>query len=177
MKKDLVTHFVFTVAFFLLATLIRGWTDIMFFPFWAGALLGMILPDIDYLIYIYALNPGASVSQQATNLIEKRSVVKTWDLLARTRPQHSDLIFHSALFQIIFVVFSFLIVTSSGSLFGMGVVLAFSLHLLIDQVTDLVEAGTIKNWFSGLNLDLSRNGERWWVLTQVMLLVIFGFTF
>jgi len=176
MKKDLLTHFLFTVAFFLLATLVKNWFNSSYYLFWLGGLVGMILPDADYFIYIYFLNPEKQISQQATALIEKRSVLKSWDLLATARSQHSDLIFHSVYFQLIFLVFSFLVVTSS-SLFGRGMVLAFALHLLVDQATDQVERGGIKHWFAKLNIALNPRQERWYLLAQVFVLVTLGFVF
>lgn len=176
MKKDLLTHFLFTVAFFLLATLVKEWFNPAFYTFWLGGLVGMVLPDVDYFIYIYFLNPEKQISQQATALIEKRSLLKSWDLLATARAEHSDLIFHSVYFQIIFLVFAFLVVTSS-SLFGRGMVLAFALHLLVDQVTDEVERGGIRHWFSRLNVTLSEKQERWYLIIQVFVLVTLGFVF
>lgn len=176
MKKDLLTHFLFTIAFFLLATIVKDWFKPEFYTFWLGGLVGMILPDVDYFIYIYFLNPQKQISLEASSLIEKRFFLKSWDLLASARAQYSDLIFHSVYFQLIFLAFSFLVVTSS-SLFGRGMVLAFGLHLLVDQVTDQIERGGIKHWFTKLNIVLNEKQERWYLLAQVFILVTLGFVF
>ena len=139
--------------------------------------MGMVLPDVDYLIYIYALKPEAQISQKATTLIKKKSWIESWNLLSDQRSEHPELIFHSAFFQIIFLIFSFLVVTSSGSLFGIGLVLAFALHLLIDQLVDFFEKGGIKHWFNRLNVTLSNKQERWYILAQIVALLLFGFYF
>lgn len=177
MKKDLVTHFLYTFAFILLVSFIRRWLNLSYYPFWIGSLIGMVLPDIDYLIYIYALKPQKDLSQEAVGLIEKRSFTRSWDLLTKERSQHTDLIFHTAYFQIIFIIFSFLIVTSSGSTFGIGVVLAFLLHLIIDQANDLFELNGINNWFAKMNMILSQKQQRWYLLSQIAVLSLFGLLF
>jgi hypothetical protein len=149
MKKDLVTHLVFTLAFFLLVSLIRDWFAPAYIPFWIGGLLGIILPDLDYIVNIYFLHPQAATSQNLAETIKKSSLTKSWDAIVRSRYDHKDLIFHTVYFQLIFIVFTFLMMTSSGSVFGIGVVLAFSLHLIIDQVVDLTERG--KSGIGSLN--------------------------
>jgi hypothetical protein len=177
MKKDLLTHFIFTLAFFTLATFLRGWFDLYYWPFWLGAIVGTFLPDVDYLVYIYYLKPEQPISQDATGLIEKKSFRKTWDLLANTRYEHRDLIFHTAYFQWIFIVFSFWMVTSSGSTFGMGIALAFLLHLIVDMAIDLFEKGGINNWFAKVNVSLNLKQQKWYLLANILLLVTFGFVF
>ena len=61
--------------------------------------------------------------------------------------------------------------SSSGSLFGKGMVLAFGLHLLIDQATDLSEVGNLDNWFKNLpvKLDLVQSKIYWLVATLATL--------
>jgi hypothetical protein len=68
-------------------------------------------------------------------------------------------------------------ITSSNSIFGIGVVLAFSLHLIIDEVSDLMERGGILNWFVKLNLELNLKEQKWYMASQVVILCLFGFIF
>ncbi len=180
MKKDLLIHLIFTIAFMALVSFVRHWLAFPYYPLWIGGLVGMLLPDIDYLIYIYALKPKKEVSLEAAGLIEKKSFAslkETWDLLTKTRTEHTDLIFHTAYFQVIFLLFTFLMITSTGSLFGIGVVLAFTLHLLIDQASDLFERGSINNWFAKMNLTLNLTQEKWYLLANTVLLLLFGLVF
>lgn len=175
MKKDLVTHLIFTVAFLLLASLIRGWFSVDFVPLWFGGLLGLVLPDLDYVVNIYFLHPESRTSQELTQTIKTSSLAKSWDALVKSRYDHKDLIFHTAYFQLIFVIFTFLMLSSSNSVFGIGLVLSFSLHLIIDQVVDLVERKTISNWFVKLNFNLNQKQEKWYLFSQIALLCLFGF--
>lgn len=177
MKKELITHFTFVAAFFIFITVIKGWFDLVYIPFWVGGILGTLLPDTDHLIYVYFLRPNEAMSQKATSLLAEREYVKTFKLLATTRTQRSKLIFHTALFQILFLVFAFLVVTSSGSLLGRGIVLAFSLHLLIDQFIDLMETDRLNSWFKDFPFEIDAKQMRWFMVGMLAVLLFFGFFF
>jgi len=175
MKKELVTHFSFMIALFIFISLYRGWFDLVYLPFWVGGILGTILPDIDHLIYVYFLRPGDPTSQKVAFLIEKREAIKSIVLLAETRAERKHLVFHTLQFNILFLLFVFLITTSSGSFLGRGLVLAFSLHLLIDQVVDFMETGNLSNWLRQVNIEFSKDQRRWYLILNLIILLIFGF--
>lgn len=177
MKKDLITHFTFLVAFFLFITIFRRWFDISFITFWVGGVVGTLLPDADHLIYVYLSKPHELTSQRVNNLLAGKNVKKSWDLLAITRTERKDLIFHSAYFQVIFIILSFLVISSSGNYFGRGLVLAFMLHLLIDQVVDLVEVNSLDNWFGKLIVITDKLQRRVYLVVNLIVLLVFGFYF
>lgn len=147
MKKEIITHFLFLASFLIFVALVRHWLKLDAWTFWIGGLFGTILPDADHLIYIYFLRPYELTSQRAVSLIKQKSFFKALELIYDTRYEKTKLIFHTAYFQIIFLVLTFLVVTSSGSYFGTGLVLAFGLHLLVDQAVDLAERGDLSPWF------------------------------
>lgn len=136
MRRELFIHFSFWFFFFVLITLTHKYFNLGYWPFWLGGVVGTLLPDVDHLIYIYFLKPQDLTSQRVNYLINKQELVRVLSLLYETREERSGLIFHTRLFQIIFFVLTFWIMSSSGSLFGKGLVLAFSLHLIIDQIMD-----------------------------------------
>lgn len=174
MKKVLATHFVFAVAFFILFSVYRDWLSLRFSPFWWGALLGTLFPYIDYLIFVYVLKPKEAISQEIVSLISQRKISKAGDMIVSSFSDRKGLMIHNASFQTLFLVFSIWMITS-GSLLGMGLVLAFMLHLIIDQVTDLVESGNIDNWFIGFPLDLDSEQRRWFLVANVLVFIFFGF--
>jgi len=98
-------------------------------------------------------------------------------LLYQTRTERKGLIFHTLFFQVIFLILTFWMLSSSGSLFGRGLVLAFALHLSIDQLIDLMELGNFDNWlrFFPMKLDLDKTKIYW--LCSTILLLVFGFLF
>ncbi len=179
MRRELFVHFTFMVSFFIFIFLFRRWFDFYHLPFWFGGVVGTLLPDLDHILYIYFLNPTDLTSQRALSLMRSREVARTLDLLAETRYERTRLIFHTATFQIIFLVLTFLVVTSSGSPFGKGLVLAFSLHLLIDELVDFMQVGDISGWFKDfpINLSLDKQKMLFYWLGNLILLLLFGFIF
>ncbi|OGM04996.1 hypothetical protein A2715_00755 [Candidatus Woesebacteria bacterium RIFCSPHIGHO2_01_FULL_39_32] len=177
MKKDLLTHFSFMVALFVLISLYKDWIRIEFLPFWFGGILGTLLPDVDHLIYVYVVKPTEATSQKVAGLVSERKVFQSWDVLAKTRGERKELIFHTAYFQIIFLTFSIFVITSSGSLLGMGLVLAFMLHLLIDQIIDLMENNSLDSWFTKFPFSLDAKQKRYFVFANGVILLVLGFFF
>lgn len=174
MRREIFLHFSFWFSFFVFVSIINGLFDWRYLPFWLGGIIGTIMPDIDHLLYLY-LKPQELTSQRVNFLVNRREVKRVFTLLYETRSERRNLIFHTAFFQVIFAVLAFWILTSSGSYFGRGLVLAFSLHLLVDQIVDLTEMQSFDNWlkYSPWYIDLPKAKTFW--LAMFLLLCLFGF--
>ena len=175
MKKEVLVHSLSFLIFFVLVTLVRGWFDVAFIAFWVGGILGTILPDVDHLIYVYYLRPEEYDSQRTTHMAGNRNFVQSFKYLAETRDSRTRLIFHTVYFQLIFLALTLFVITSSGSLFGRGIVLAFSLHLLVDQVMDFMGIGNINNWFRNTPFQFSADKQKVYLTTMSVALLILGF--
>lgn len=134
-----------------------------------------MLPDVDHLIYIYLLKPHELTSQRATRMLSRGEVLSTLNLLVTTRSERTNLIFHNSAFQVIFLVFSFFVLSSSGSLLGRGIVLTFLLHLMIDQYVDFGQLGSISHWTKSLEIKLDHNQSVFYWLATGLILVFYGF--
>lgn len=173
MRKLLITHYLYTTIFVLFLSLVKRYFSLSYYPLWIGAAVGAILPDIDHLIYIYLLRPHELSSQRATQMIQKKNFWQAMDFLALTRSERKGLIFHNSMFQMLFVIFSYLVVTSTVNLFGKGLVLAFLLHLAIDQVIDLVKLGNINHWFDRFKFTLNKQQETlYWIANLVIFFIL-----
>ena len=174
-KKELFIHFAFLISFFILISLFRGYFSLLYWPFWLGGILGTLMPDLDHFLYVYFLRPQELTSQRVNYMLGKGEILKTLDLLAETRYERTKLIFHTIFFQIIFLVLSFLVISSSGSIFGRGLVLAFLLHLSIDQIIDLRETGGFSNWLKDVPFTLDRTRTIYYVVATFLVILLFGF--
>lgn len=176
MKKEVLTHFLFSVSFGIFVSIFRGFVDLKHWIFWVGIGIGTILPNIDYLIYSFFLRPREFMSQQTTCLVREKKFKKIASLWSETaKAGATKLVFHTYYFQVIFLILTFWVVTSSGSSFGIGLTLAFSLHLLVDQLTDFFEKGTISNWFKESPVTLDVNHERVYFAILGTLFLLIGF--
>lgn len=181
MKKEILTHLGFLVVLLVPVVLVRHYWGgdvggiLLLASFVGGGLLGTVLPDLDHLIYVYFLQPQDLTSQRVNYMVQKREIWPTLELLASTRSERKGLIFHTAFFQIILVVLSFLVISSSGSVFGRGLVLAFMLHLLVDELLDLLKIGNLDTWFSQWNMALEKEKYMFYWLANLFVLLIFAF--
>lgn len=183
MRRSYVIYIVFLVAYFLLISIYKslqypeftqGWFRPEFLPFWVGGIVGIFLPDIDHLIYLYFLRPHELTSKRVDSLIRSRNYGQTARLLSQTADERKDLIFHNAPTQAIFWVFTLLVVTSGGSLVGLGLVLGFALHLTLDYAMIVIHKEDPSYWFRKINMKLTNSQYHWYLLGNILLLVIFG---
>jgi len=174
MQRDLFIHYAFWFAFFVLVSILGDKVSLAYWPFWVGGAIGTILPDIDHLIYIFFLNPHELTSQRINYLIKKKEVTRARTLLYETKSERRNMIFHSFLFQVIFMILTFLIISSSGSVFVYGIVLAFSLHFLVDQFIDLVDNKNLNNWGQLITGGLDYRKSIIYITVSFLLLFVMG---
>ncbi len=160
-----------------LVVLVRRWFALSYWPFGVGLLAGMILPELDDFVYIYFLRPYDLTSQRARMMFSHRQWRGALGVLARTSVERERLIFHTALFQIIFLVFGFLVITSTGSLFGRGLVISFLLHLLYSEARELKRTGSLQRWFKDLPLALTYEQFLVYWFLNLAALILLAFLF
>jgi len=174
MRRELFIHFCFWFAAFVFISILRHLLVLGFWPFWLGGLVGIILPDVDHLIYVYFVKPQDLTSQRINYLVNKKEFIRSVELLYETRTERKDLIFHTIFFQLIFLVLTFWMLTSSGSLFGWGLVLSFAIHLSVDQLIDLTELGSLDNWYTYLPFRFDLKQSKIYLGVSSALVLLFG---
>jgi len=174
MRKEIFIHFAFWASFFIFIAVAKGFLNLASWPFWVGGIVGTILPDVDHFIYIYLLRPQELTSQRANRMMNNKDVLGTLRILAETRYERTKIIFHTATFQLIFTILTFWVLTSSGSIFGRGVVLAFLLHMLVDEAVDLSEMGNLGNWFRNFPVSFERR-EKQYLAANFIVFLLFSF--
>lgn len=174
MKKEFFIHFASTVVLIIIISLIKQYFSLSYWPLWLGAATGTILPDIDHLIYIYFLAPQELTSQRVNYMVDRHQVWNSFRLLVETRSERKGLIFHNAGFQVLFLILTFLVLSSSGSMFGRGIVLAFALHLSVDQLVDYSSTGALENWFSSFRIVLDSQKLKLYIGGILFLILLSG---
>lgn len=132
LRREVVSHLLVALVYFFLVSLFNfnlGWSLLLF---WLGALLGTFLLDVDHLLL--GLNPETQ-AEWAREFRELWRQKKYWAAVlvtAETHFEHRRLVFHSALVQPILLILAFFVLSSTGSLFGAGLIMSLNLHLLKD---------------------------------------------
>lgn len=175
LKKEVRSHLLVTLVWLVLVTLVRWswhWNLILL---WLGGLVGTFLLDIDHLLYALWIYPHELTSMRVRHLVEQRRFKETLVLLVDTHDERLKLSFHTALFQLILYVVCFFVLTSTGSLFGSGLVMAMALHLLKDEF-DLLLRGReehLRQWlFWQVKTEITLGQQKFFVI--LMLLVFLG---
>lgn len=154
MKKEIIKNLVYFLIYFLLITLANRLFSFSHYLLYVGGLVGLFMPNLDHLLYVFVFKPYELTSQRVKTFISQKQYKEALTLLYDTRSERYDLIFHSINFQIIFTILTFWVISSSGSWFGKGLVLSFYLTL-------------VKSNYSKLPKNIS------WI--TVVLLLVFGF--
>jgi hypothetical protein len=172
MKRELFIHFSFWFSFFVAIAVIRSYFALPYWSFWFGGLVGVVMPDLDHLIYVYFIKPTDLTSQRINYLVNRKELTRSVELMYETRSERKGLVFHTIFFQLIFFVLTFWMLSSSGSYFGRGLVLSFILHLSVDQLIDFNDMQNLENWFTNLpfKLDLKQSKNYWMISTAIILL-------
>lgn len=131
MKKEISNHLLFWLSYFLFLTVANSLYSFSYWPLYVGGLVGLFMSNLDHLLHIFVFKPQELTSQRVLALFKNRQYKEALVLSYDTREERIDLIFHTNLFQIIFIVLTFWVVSSSGSLFARGLVLGYLLSLVI----------------------------------------------
>ena len=105
MKKEFLRHALFLFLFLALLSVVKRWWGLSFWPLWLGGILGIITPEADHLIYVFFISPQEVTSQRVIHLLKNKDFRSALNLLYDTRNERQDLIFHSNLALITFLIF------------------------------------------------------------------------
>lgn len=175
MRRELFIHFAFWFAAFTLISVFRGYLSLAYWPFWVGGVAGTLIIDVDHLIYVFFLNPQELTSQRVNFLFKKREIGRVLTLLYETRRERKNLIFHTFVFEIVFFIFGFLMITSSSSFFVRGIILAMLLHLMVDQLSDFLEMKNLSNWGKISSKDFSYKETVLFLSVSSLALILLAF--
>lgn len=166
MRKEVTNHLLFWFGYFVFLTIANSLYSLSYWPLYVGGLFGLLMPNLDHLLHIFVFKPQELTSQRANLLLRSKQYKETLVLLFDTREERKDLIFHTVLFQIIFSILTFWVVSSSGNLFARGLVLSYYLCLVIYNLKKFVTKEIIFGDF---------DQTRIYFAGQVLALFIFGF--
>jgi len=171
LKKELTSHYLLTLVWLGVVSLLRWKWNLELIGLWLGALVGTMILDLDQVFYALLIYPDPKACQ----LWREKKIKALLEYLAETYSQRTKLTFHNVLFQVGFLVFSFWVLTSTGGLFGKGLVMAANLHLLKDEFHLLLKGREeqLRRWlFWPVKQEVSFEGQK--IFVGIMGLVFLG---
>lgn len=175
LKREIKSHLSVTLIWLIIITILRWSWQWNLILLWLGGLVGAFLLDIDHLLYTLIIYPYELTSMRVKRLLDHHRFKDALILLTDTHEERTKLPFHNVLFQPSLFIFCFFVLTSTGSMFGAGLVMAMSLHLLQDELECLLQGREdyLRKWlFWQVNVDISFRNQKFFVV--LMLLVFLG---
>jgi len=105
---------------------------VLFGEFAAGVFIGFWLLSIDWILHIFFVQPEAEFSKAVKEKWGQRKWRQAIAVFITTRQLQQKLITRSILFLVAYVVLALYVLTSTGSIFGSGIVLGIGLHFCLD---------------------------------------------
>jgi uncharacterized membrane protein YagU involved in acid resistance len=174
LKKEFLINLFLTLIWLVLVTLLRWDWQWNLIWLWAGAILGIFLFNLDHVFYLLFVSPHELTSQRFRRLLEQRKFKEALTLMADTTYERQRLSFHNAFFQVILLVLCFFVLTSTNQLLGSGLVMGMMLHLLKDEVGELLNKREerLKKWlFWQVNFEISFEQQKLFVISMVLCFV------
>ncbi|MGI5828328.1 MAG: hypothetical protein ACOX6V_04900 [Patescibacteria group bacterium] len=141
----------------------------------AGGMFGYVVLSLDRIIDIYITHPNTKLAGYVKQLVSQGWYRQAWQVIQANKHLQPRLVFHSVLFQAIWVFLALFTVTSTFQLFGQGFVLGLGLHLLLEEWQEYnKDKEKLKQWlFWQLNLTLSDRDVKWYLLAISILITTF----
>lgn len=163
--------FLFSLVVGLALVVLRGET------FWlnallafVGAILGMLLLDLEYVFFAYIVDVSHEGSKGVKAYLKRRNIVGLVDFLNQHEYKFGEMSIRSLLFVVILVIFSFYTVVSGAWIFSEAVVMSLLARLIYEQFVELQKLKTLKRWFWCYDAHLS---ERQYYLYLLILTLVY----
>lgn len=150
MKHKFTIYLIPTVIIFLIISIfwvIFNVTNIELLYLAIGLIIGMIIIDSDHFIFWFFLKPKNEESKLVKLAIKDKNIKSVAKIVQSSHRVHHNLVFHHYFFQVILVLFSLFILTSTQNTIISALILGLNLHLVIDEIIDYkYDPKTLQKW-------------------------------
>lgn len=164
LKKEVFSHLLVAFIYFAIVTILNFRLGFGLVFLWLGALVGTFLLDIDHVLRGLDSENKTWWAEKFRFLWNKRKYKEAIFYSAETHLEHRNLTFHSALFQPLLLILAFFVLTSTGSLFGSGLVMSMNLHLLKDEWQCFLEEGELSFLFWQIKRKVDKSTQRLYLI-------------
>jgi hypothetical protein len=179
-KHEFRYHLLATTAFFIIISVflvIFKSENIEILKVFLGLFVGSLILDIDHFLFWFFLKPNLEESRLVKTAIRHYDFKSVYNFLKTSHQSHYNLIFHHYFFQVVLVLFSFFIFTSTNNLFISSLVISLNLHLLVDEIIDyFYNPKILQKWlFARESTQLATKFLGKYILVFIFFFIIFIF--
>jgi len=146
MKKALSPLALAFIGYFLAVSLLRWRLRLDLIWLWMGGLLGLAFVYVDRLLHVYMTRPQEQLSLYVKHFIQQKNYRQALQLLAQRGDEQRFLMIRSVIFMIAFAPLAFYVITSTGSLIAVGMIMGIGLYLLYELLSHLKDLEKLKLW-------------------------------
>jgi hypothetical protein len=132
--------------YFGLVSILRWQLDWSVLWWWLGGGVGLLFSWADRLAHVYFTRPFEQLSLQVKSLVAAKRYREAVVLLDHRKHEQRHLTVRSALFLAVWVAAALFVITSTGSIFAVGMVMAIGLSVLVDMIMDFKDLAKLKWW-------------------------------
>ncbi len=177
-KKELLNRFLITFIWLILITFLRWNWHWFLIGLWLGGFLGIFLIEIDHFLYVFLSNPHELTSLRVKRLSEQKNFKQIITIIFDTYEERKRLAFHNALFQVILCGLCFFTITSTGNLFGSGLLMVMILMIIKDEINDWIRGREEKlnSWlFWPIKQEVSLQQQRLFIVLMMIIFLFLSF--
>jgi len=145
-KRKFFNFFLPTLVFCFFLSLLNWQLKIRLVFLWFGIFLGVLFWQVEHLFYIFLKAPHEYVSSRFIYSLKNKQVGKAFELLLETEDERR-VFSRSVLFQLLILIMTFFVLTSTLSILGKGLTLSLFFQSLISQGKEFLKKGEISSWF------------------------------
>ena|SRR3989344_3234475 len=142
----------------------------------AGALLGAVLIDVEYLIDSYLIDSQSPQAFKVKEMVSSKNLKGLVAFYNENEYQFGELSIRSGLFQLVLSLFVLYVIVAGQWIFMVALSLSLFANLLYVQIIEFNRTKTLQRWFWFYNGALSENFYKSYVVGYLFIL-IWLFTF
>ena len=146
MKRSFWRLLVAGVVYAFLIVLLRWEFSWQMLFFAAGVLLGLGFSFLDRLIQVFLIKPHEHLSEHVRQLVKERRFADAFRLLSDRGGEQIHLTVRSIFFMGAWVPVALYIITSTGNMLAVGLVMGIGLKMLYDVWVDWSDLDKIRQW-------------------------------
>jgi len=177
-KQKLISYMLPVIIWTVLMSIIHYTWGFSLIWLWLGSIFGALLLESDHLYYLVWQKPEELTSVRFKALIKQKRYKDGLALVFQTTGERTKLSFHTVLFQVIFIPVCFLVLTSTGNTFGIGMVMGLFLSLLMGQIY-LVLKGNYQQlsscYFWPIQREISIETQKWYVVVMIFVFILLNY--
>lgn len=139
-----------------------------------GALIGIFLLDLEYLLTAYVVDPDAQMSKQLKAEVVGKNIFSYARFLNDYEYEFKNLAMRSVVFHVLLLIFGYYIVITQSFVLAQAIVLSMLANILYFELMEILSKGNLDRWAWIYNGDVTKKVSFiYWSICLLFFLLLF----